>query len=379
MLQRRYLTALVIVVTAWPFAGCGGGEGQLLEGSVPAPSLRDNMLGDPIEQPVAVYLPPSYASTANRYPVVYVLPGYNTGVEAFLDGTYQGFSLRESLDRHIADGAIVDMIVVVVNGRNFLGGSFFANSPVTGNWEDFLVNDVVGYVDRNYRTRAVPEMRGLAGHSTGGNAALNVAMRHPDVFCAVYSMSPGLFDRAGLRVHGMLGSKAIIDGLLKTQRDLAAMGREAAHSEFLSYIEALFASGDEHDVWQAFTYAYGAAFSPDPRSNAPYIYFPHEISGNKVSLKMTVWNDWDRGFGRIDEKVLSFRNELLKLKAITVEIGAGEMQEWMLAGADYFSRRLDENGVPHELVVFDGGHDDRLRERIEDHMLPFFSRVFAAD
>ena len=75
--------ALMAILTT----GCGSSEGQLFEKTIPAPSLDGNMFNEPVEQPIAVYLPPGYASADDRYPVVYLLPGFNTGVESFIDGS----------------------------------------------------------------------------------------------------------------------------------------------------------------------------------------------------------------------------------------------------------------------------------------------------
>ena len=82
------------------------------------------------------------------------------------------------------------MIVVAPNGRNAYGGAFYTNSTVNGNWEDYLVRDLVAYVDANYRTLARPESRGIAGHSMGGYGAIVLAMKHPDVFSTLYALSP---------------------------------------------------------------------------------------------------------------------------------------------------------------------------------------------
>ena len=77
------------------------------------------------------------------------------------------------------------MIVVLPNGANKYRGSFYANSITMGNWEDFIVRDVVGYVDGHYRTLASPAHRGIAGHSMGGYGALTLGFRHPDVFSVI--------------------------------------------------------------------------------------------------------------------------------------------------------------------------------------------------
>ena len=53
------------------------GAGRFIEVTIPAPSLAGNLLGDPTEQPVSIYLPPSYDSSPNnRYPVLYLLHGF---------------------------------------------------------------------------------------------------------------------------------------------------------------------------------------------------------------------------------------------------------------------------------------------------------------
>ncbi len=66
------------------------------------------------------------------------------------------------------------MIVVTAPGQHRFGGSFYVNSPVTGNWEDLIVTDIVGYVDTHYRTLAQSASRGIAGYSMGGYGALRI-------------------------------------------------------------------------------------------------------------------------------------------------------------------------------------------------------------
>src|SRR6185503_2451578 len=160
-------------------------------------------------------LPPSYASSEKRYPVVYYLPGYG-------DSTMIGFQLPGAMDSLIESGEVQAMIIVVASGDSKMGGSFYVNSPVTGNWEDHIVKDVVGFVDANFRTLPQAESRGITGHSMGGFGALNLAMRRPDVFGAVYSMSPGLFDENGLAESFMFAQEYLIRDFLEFETELAA-------------------------------------------------------------------------------------------------------------------------------------------------------------
>ena len=104
-----------------------------------------------------------------------------------------------------------------------MGGSFYVNSPVTGNWEDFITQDVVGYVDSHFRTLAQAESRGITGHSMGGFGALNIAMHRPDVFSAVYSMSPGLFDENGLQESQMFDNDSLIERFVDYEQALSRL------------------------------------------------------------------------------------------------------------------------------------------------------------
>ena len=140
---------------------------------------------------VLVYLPPSYrASPTRRYPVLYLLHGATSLPEEWLDGTYQGMNLQVALDSLGSAGAIPEVIVVMPDANNRLGAGWYATSPATGNWEDFVVRDLVAPIDRKYRTDSRPARRVLMGHSMGGFGALAIGFDHPDVFGLIYAISP---------------------------------------------------------------------------------------------------------------------------------------------------------------------------------------------
>jgi S-formylglutathione hydrolase len=375
--RRLALCVLLLQVALWS-TGCSD-KGQVFEKTVPGASLRNNVLGDSIERTIAVYLPPSYASSGKRYPAVYMLQGFDTVVSEYLDSSRGGHSFPGLVDRSIRKGETEEMIVVIISGRNVLGGSFYVNSPVIGNWEDFVMHDVVRYVDRNYKTRPYAESRGIAGQSMGGFGALNIAMKHPDVFSAVYSMSPGLFDENGFSQMGMFTDRAVVEELLRQQQELASMNRSEANRAFLSYVGQLYTWGEKRNVQLGRTYAYGAAFSPDPGANAPYIDYPYDIRDGRIVRNEKVWAVWERGLRSVADDVEAYKENLLALKAITIDVGENDRYQWIPPGCRYLSRRLDDVGVPHELLVHEGGHGDRFRERVEKHMLPFFSRVLVSE
>src|SRR6476469_1874460 len=189
-LAAAFVTLLLVSLPSRGAAQAGAG-GVIHRDSVPAPALRRNMVGDPHWDRVSIYLPPSYSRRpGRRYPVLYFLHGFDADDRALIKGAYQNLNIRISMDSLIRAGLVEEMIIVMPNARNAFNGSFYTNSPVTGNWEQFIVRDLVNYVDRKYRTIKSRDSRGIAGHSMGGYGALRIAMRHPEVFSAVYALSP---------------------------------------------------------------------------------------------------------------------------------------------------------------------------------------------
>jgi S-formylglutathione hydrolase len=320
---------------------------------IPAPSLKDNQLGESDRREIRVYLPPSYFSSDTRYPVVYYLPGYT-------DTSMLGFSLPGDADKLMRSGTVREMIIVVANGANQLGGSFYVNSPVTGRWEDFIVNDVVGYVDTHYRSVAQASARAISGHSMGGFGALNIAMRHPEVFSVVYSLSPGLFDPNGLAESQMFDREGFINRFIDYNQRVEALAVEKARKEMLR-------SPDD------FTLAYGLAFAPNMEKHPPYMDYPYTQVDGKLVRNDAIWKQWNAGYGGIPDKIQQYKANMMRLSGLVVDYGRFDEYAWIPKGCDYFGAQLTAAGIPHELRSFEGGHETQLSVRIRDYMLPYLS------
>jgi S-formylglutathione hydrolase len=275
----------------------------------------------------------------------------------FLHGYGDPTSRRESeeffqkaMDHLIASGSVESMILVVPNGLNKYRGAFYANSSTTGNWDDYVTRDVVGYVDKNFRTLASVSHRGIAGHSMGGYGALTLAFRHPDVFSSVYAMSPcctdliedlGPGNPAWKRVNQLSSPEQVPQALSSGQFFVAAMS------------------------------ALDAALAPDPQArtlgDAPYFVEHNQVKTNPAS------------FSRISASlpvnmVRPLLANIMQLRGIFIEYGAQDEFTHIPAGAQKLSRELSEAGVPHTLEVFAGDHQGQLKHRIADRMLPWMSK-----
>jgi S-formylglutathione hydrolase FrmB len=338
------------VATAAP-----GAEPTIERMTIAAPSLAGNLVGDPAEIDVAVQLPATYVTSDVRYPVVYFLHGY--------DETVAVAPIGGALDELVDAGAAPEMIVVAISGRNAFGGSFYVDSPVTGHWAEAIHHDVVDAIDGMYRTIPSPGSRGIAGFSMGGFGALDLAMRHPDVFGAVYALSPGLFDPSGLADSQMFADPDTVAQFIAGRDELLAMEPVEAADELA---RVMGRSGDVR-----FSLAYGMAFAPDPAA-PPYVDYPFDSSSGPADE--AIWARWESGYGGIDDEVARFADELRSLRGVLVDWGVRDEYTWIPRGCEYFGRELGAHDIPVELEQFDGGHGP-ISLRAAEVMWPFFAEV----
>ncbi len=175
-----FLAAALIFAPSLSFAA---GRGAVERIKVHGKSLEGNLEGDSPDRDVSVYLPASYANEkTRRYPVIYMLHGFTDSDDKWFGFTGHWINLPMVLDKTFGEPGTREMIVVMPNAFTRYQGSMYSNSATTGNWEDFIVRELVPYIDAHYRTFPQAASRGLAGHSMGGYGALRIGMRHPDVF-----------------------------------------------------------------------------------------------------------------------------------------------------------------------------------------------------
>ena len=171
-------------------------KGSVQRIKVHGKSLEGNLEGDSPDPEVTIYLPPGYdANRHQRYPVVYLLHGYLftdqywTGAGPSDPGDMPGPNVPAAMDNLIARGEANPMIVVMPNAYTKYAGSMYSSSVTTGDWETYIAEDLVAYIDKNYRTIPDRLSRGLAGHSMGGYGTIRIGMKRPDVFSSLYIMS----------------------------------------------------------------------------------------------------------------------------------------------------------------------------------------------
>ncbi len=129
-----------------------------------------------------ILLPPEYDDSNERYPVLYLLHGLT-----------QNYTTWGGLGTPAYTEIFRDLIVVMPDGGNSWYVNFAESAKGQRNdWEDHIVEDVIGYVDENYRTISRREGRAIAGLSMGGYGSLNIGLHHPDMFISIGSTSGAL-------------------------------------------------------------------------------------------------------------------------------------------------------------------------------------------
>ncbi|WP_172890623.1 alpha/beta hydrolase-fold protein [Actinoplanes derwentensis] len=125
-----------------------------------------------------VYLPESYTrTTAKRYPVVYLLNGFNgSNIE------WEARDIDTVLDKLIRENGLAETIVVFPDG----GSGWYVDTSA-GNYRSMIVNEIVPLVDRSYRTVADRDHRGISGVSMGGQGAFTLGLTNPTVFSSIAS------------------------------------------------------------------------------------------------------------------------------------------------------------------------------------------------
>ena len=134
----------------------------------------------------SIYLPESYSTSNIEYPVLYLLHG---GGDTYKDWLLKG-QAAQIADETLGKSGVPEMIIVMPDGVK----NWYCNN-YTGDfrYEDFFYEELIPFVEQNYRCRTEREYRAISGLSMGGFGCLLYALKHPDKYIACYGMSIGMF------------------------------------------------------------------------------------------------------------------------------------------------------------------------------------------
>jgi S-formylglutathione hydrolase FrmB len=319
---------------------------QIVRTLIPGPSLNGDLARDETPLEALVYLPPSYAVDPDRrYPLVVLLHGYWSSPDQWED---KDFSLTATFGQALAAGEVKEMIVVMPAGIDALGGGFYVNGAASGDWEDYIAEDVVTFAEAHYRTLATRDSRGIAGHSMGGYGALSIAASRPDVFSAAYAMSPCCGD--------LVGDFAIDSPAWKTVDAIRTPDDFEASSDFFGRV----------------LIALGAAWAPN--ADAPL------HSGRPVDRGVIDTENLAHWQARtLTARIAEDAEGLRRLTAIGIDVGDKEQFSHIRLSVPVLSRQLSTLGIAHDFETYPGDHVSGIGAQMREEVLPFFSEHLSAD
>jgi enterochelin esterase-like enzyme len=298
-------------------------------------ALEGNLEGNAVERDVFVFLPPSYADEPTRhYPAVYALHGYSIGAEQW---THE-IRVPQTLEGAFAQGA-KEVIVVLPDSKTVHNGSMYSSSVTTGDFEQFIVHDVVGYIDSHYRTIPDRMSRGLVGHSMGGYGTTRLGMKHPEVFGSLYIMSPCC---------------------------LSARTAGPARPEDGKTLEAVMTPEDSAKLpfLLRAQLATAAAWSPDPKNPPLYLNLPTKDGEVQADI-LAKWAA-NAPLAFVDQYIGNLR----RYRAIAMDVGD---QDHLRFDAQKLHEVFDSYDIENSFEIYPGTHTSAVADRFQNHVLPFFS------
>ncbi len=252
----------------------------VLEDSLYSPSVQSQMR-------LAVLLPRNYYRSSERYTTIYLLHGFG--------GNYMDWIKYSDLVKYLKE---YNYVVICPDARN----SWYTNAlDKKKNFEDYILTDLIPYVERKYRTLSTRHGRIVAGLSMGGYGALKLAIKYPARFIFAASFSGALYVPLGVRPD----NKNISESLMSTfGADRSEQWTKNDPFDLLDSVRVvstlpyLYISTGKEDNLQRIVERNRALTEKLLERGAAYEY--HETSGSHN------WQYWDRELRNFLRRLSSF-------------------------------------------------------------------------
>jgi hypothetical protein len=344
------------------------------------------------------------------------------------------FDIKNTLDEMISSGEIQPMVVIMPDADDNFGGSFYTNSPTdsfrtgidttiippdttidtlvvppettyvvgdtlidttwfvgsfTGNFENYIVNDLMPYITHNFNVDTTTGGRGVSGHSMGGYGAYKMTMNHPELFGSISSMSaplafqgltalfPTVFGENGFNPADTLDGDGLrSDSLIAIRDSIFYAIAPSSRKRLTSMMFAMGAAFSPHEVYNPDTTLFHRVVRTQLFIG---VDLPFKINGN---LDSTFWAEkWLAN--DITTMLTSGGYVALQGKALYLDCGNADD-----IGLQYQNRGFDQAltavNLPHTYTEYAGypntpaDHNrfiaDRLREVLKFHSQAFANR-----
>lgn len=170
--------SLVLLVSLFFINTAMGQHGKVMDEL----TMKSDILNS--ERKFAIYLPPDYDTSSRSYPVLYLLHGAGDDQT----GWVQFGEVLRITDEAIRTGKATPMIIVMPDANTGQRGYF---NDIDGSWnyEDFFFEELMPYVESEYRIKSDKRYRAISGLSMGGGGSFMYALHKPDLFSSAAPLS----------------------------------------------------------------------------------------------------------------------------------------------------------------------------------------------
>ncbi|HET6161420.1 MAG TPA: alpha/beta hydrolase-fold protein [Dongiaceae bacterium] len=326
-------------------------QGQVHRISLTSEVLAGNLLGDPHERELHVYTPHGYKE-GTKLPLLVDVVGFtgsgmgHTNWKAFTE------NVPERLDRLIGEGKMGPVVVAFPDCYSRLGGNQYINSAAIGRYEDYLIDEIVPFVERRFSCGGAGN-RAIFGKSSGGFGAITHGMRRADVWAAAACHS------------GDMGFEmCYLHDVPKVLNELAKHGRSI--EKFMAHFEVA-PKPSEDEIAVINLLAMSASYDPDP-SCFLGIRMPVDLyTAELIPERWRNWLAWDPAL-----LADTYAENLRRLKGLYIDCGDHD-QFTLQYGARRLHRALERLGIAHTYEEFPDNHtavDYRM-----DKSLPYLEKV----
>jgi enterochelin esterase-like enzyme len=324
--------------------------------SIASSNLAQNLLGDPGERVVTVYVSEGADEVAGGVPLLVDLVGFTGSGFSHVGWKCYDENVPQRVDRLQAEGRLGPCVVALPDCFTSLGGNQYINSAAMGLWADFLIEDLIPELEARFPIRPGRDHRGCFGKSSGGYGSVIHGMRYASTWGAVACHSGDMgFDRVYLRdfpaACDALNRWGGVEGFIEHFHDTESVS-----------------GGDLHVMM---VLAMAATYDPDPTA-AKGVRLPVDL--RTCVLDETAWARWlVHDPVRIVEEESAQAN-LSSLRGLYIDCGARD-QYFIHYGSRQLAERLKQLEIPHRYDEFDGTHSG-INHRM-DESLPFLYKALS--
>ncbi len=297
---------------------------------IEAKSLANNPLHDPVTREVIIY---SSDETRRGGPLLVGLSPFGSNHRSFVTASPLVENMESILSRMYERGMLKNATIAIPDTFTGFGGNQYLNSSAVGNYEDFIIQDLIPHLKNEYDPTSI----GIFGKGSGGFGAYTLAVRNPGTINAFASHSMD----AGFEY-------AYIPDFSPAMAEFRRFGGPSA---WFSNYQKSYNRLEKNKVRALSIINYAAFYSPNPSSTEMGIDFP--FNWNTGEFKAEIWDKW-LSFDPA-RTIENYFRQIEMLNFIYMDVGIKDEYD-LVWGSRSIEAFLSERGVKHVYEEYEAGH-----------------------